>query len=309
MENRVWIIGSANYDTTYRLDHLPARGETILGRDIAGSPGGKGLNQAIAAARGGARVSFVGALGKDEAGEKLKAAMREFGVDVSHVATIDGAASGHAIINVDRNGDNTIVVFAGANNQVPVSEAANFRLGDIAVAQLEIPLDVARHYLRLARRLGATTVLNPSPATDLAAGLLPDVDVIVLNETETSQLSSVEVVDAGSALAGARGIIEQGVGIVVATLGGDGAVVVTRNKAFHVPGIRATVVDSQGAGDIFLGVFAARLLGGAMPEEAAAAANFYAGHAVRHHGSAYLSLLALANLTEPQTTKTNIIPL
>lgn len=299
MENRVWVIGSANYDTTYRLDHLPARGETMLGPDCASSPGGKGLNQAIAAVSGGARVAFIGAVGDDGAGKKLLATLGEFGVDTSRVAVVDGLASGHAIISVDRNGDNTIVVHPGTNDLVPVSDAEIFVPGDIAVAQLEIPLETARHYLTLARRCGATTVLNPSPATELGASLLPIVDILVLNETEASLLGGAEVVDIDSALAAARNMMARGAGMIVLTLGADGVAVVRSDRAFRVPGIAVTAVDTQGAGDIFLGYFVARLCGGSSFAEAAATANHFAGQAVQHHGSTYPSLQKLAHAAPP----------
>ncbi len=307
MENRVWVIGSANYDTTYRLDHLPARGETMLGPDCAASPGGKGLNQAIAAVSGGARVAFISAVGNDGPGERLLRTLGEFGVDVSRVAVLDGLASGHAIINVDRNGDNTIVVHPGTNNLVPVSDAEVFMPGDIAVAQLEIPLETARHYLRLARRCGATTVLNPSPATGQAAGLLPVVDILVLNEIEASRLGGIEVVDTDSALAAARKIMELGAGMIVLTLGADGVVVVQSGRAFHIPGIAVTAVDTQGAGDIFLGYFVARLCGGSSFADAAVAANYFAGQAVQHHGSTYPSLQKIALAAPPPASE--VIPL
>lgn len=293
MEKTVWIVGSANFDTTYRVRKLPGRGETLLSLGLASAPGGKGLNQALAAAWAGAKTAFVGAWGDDAGGRAMREALSGFGVDCSRVAVAAEAASGHALIYVDDNGDNMIVVHAGANDLVPPPDGSAYRPGDVVAAQLEIPLETAGLHLQSARAAGALTLLNPSPADPRAATLLPHVDILVLNETEASALGNAEVRDAASAKAVAEALLAAGRRLVVVTLGGGGVVAAEPGRTFHIAVRPAEVVDTQGAGDIFLGVFAAVMAAEGDAEKAVTRANRAAGISVEYPGSTFASLTAM----------------
>lgn len=298
MSNTIWVVGSANYDTTYEVEKLPQRGETMLTRGMRTSPGGKGLNQAIAAAHWKAQVAFVGAWGRDATGKILAGALAGHGVDTSLVTETPEEASGHAIIYVDRRGDNTIIVHPGANALVPALPADFVKPGDFLATQLEIPLEIASHYLRRAKAAGATTLLNPSPIVPLDDAFLKNVDIVVLNESEAAGLGGVAVDSVDSALFCARAIGKRGPSRIVVTLGRDGAAALDGGRAFHVPGYELSVVDTQGAGDIFLGAFVAHLFGGGSFEEAVVQANRAAAASVMIPGSTYASLARLGERPE-----------
>jgi ribokinase len=242
----VVVVGSLNLDLVTRTARLPAPGETVIGGSYAEFPGGKGLNQAVAAARAGAAVALVGAVGSDHAGARLRDVARDEGIDVSHLA-VGGQPTGRAIISVDDAGENSIIVVPGANAGVNPSD---FPTGKVIVAQLEIPLDTVTEAFRIARGRGATTVLNPAPATDLPSELLVNCDVVVPNEHEVELLG------------GADRLLDAGVSQVVVTRGGAGVDVVTRASTLHLDAFPVEPVDSTGAGDAFCGALSSRLAAG-----------------------------------------------
>jgi ribokinase len=243
----VCVVGSANLDLVVETERHPKPGETVLASTYAEHPGGKGLNQAVAAARSGARVVFVGALGDDDAGRRLAAVMADESIDATKSVTV-GAPTGRAVIVVDESGENSIVVVPGANQQValphPLPPAA------VMLAQLEIPLDVVTAAFQDAHERGVTTVLNPAPAAQLPDQLLRRCDVIVPNQHEAELL------------AGPDALLEAGCGVVIVTRGGDGVDVHTARGVTHVDTPAVEVVDTTGAGDAFCGALAARLAGG-----------------------------------------------
>lgn len=247
----VTVIGSANLDLVVRTARHPRPGETVLGVGYAEFPGGKGLNQAVAAARAGARVAFVGAVGDDDAGTRLSEVLREDGILDEHVAIVPGVPTGRALITVGESGDNSIVVVPGANAHVrPACPDSR-----VLVAQLEIPHDVVTAAFEAASVAGARTVLDPAPAAELPPELLRRVDVIVPNEHESEQLG------------GAAALLAAGVGTVIVTQGARGARVSTvgpdgRIDSSTVPAPRVDAVDTTGAGDAFCGTLAARLAAG-----------------------------------------------
>ena len=247
----VTVIGSANLDLVVRTERHPTPGETVLGSDYAEYPGGKGLNQAVAAARSGARTAFIGAIGTDDAGRTLESVGAIEGIDLAHLTHLEQLPSGRALITVDQAGENTIVVVAGANARVisPGPIATRVMLG-----QLEIPLAVVAAAFQTARAAGATTILNPAPApaTGLPADLLAGCDIVVPNEHEVGLLG------------GTQALFAAGVTTVVTTLGGQGVEIRTGDGQRHnIAAPDVPVVDTTGAGDTFCGALAARLAAGA----------------------------------------------
>ncbi|WP_129789753.1 ribokinase [Promicromonospora panici] len=258
---RVVVVGSANVDLVVDVPRHPAGGETILGGDLRRTPGGKGANQAVAAAQaGGADTTFVGALGRDESAGLLLASLDGAGVRTDVVERVD-APSGTALITVSPDGENTIVVAPGANSRVRVGPAQADRIAaaDVVLAQLEIPLDTVLAAAR-ARREGALFVLNAAPSRDLPDELWEQLDVLVVNEHEAADLvDGPEPSGAATPEALAAALLER-VPVVVVTLGAEGSLVAERDvPPVRVPAARVTAVDTTGAGDTYCGVLAAAL--------------------------------------------------
>ncbi len=274
----VVVVGSINMDLVVTTSHIPAPGETVLGGSFSTLPGGKGANQAVAAARAGAAVSMVGRLGPDAFGDALRAGLADEGVNVDNVGTCKHDPSGVALISVADNGENAIVVAPGANSMirsVHVDDAAAAGLfvgAPVVLLQLEIPIDVMAHAAALAHDAGSIVILNPAPAKDLPPSLWSHVDVLIANETEIEQLGGI---DALNAL----------VSTVVATLGADGIVVHHNGEARSIESLDVDVIDSTGAGDCFCGWFAAELAAGNDVFGAAALANVAAGLSVTRLGA------------------------
>lgn len=243
----VVVVGSLNLDLVTRTARLPGPGETVIGTSYAEFPGGKGLNQAVAAARAGASVALVGAVGDDHAGARLRSVAADEGIDVSHLATIADQPTGRAIISVDDDGENSIIVVPGANAR---TAPADIPAGRVVAAQLEIPLATVTEAFRTARGRGATTVLNPAPATTLPAALLTNCDVVVPNEHEIELLG------------GADRLLDAGVSQIVVTRGGAGVDVITRAPSLHLDAFPVDPVDTTGAGDAFCGALSSRLAAG-----------------------------------------------
>ncbi|MFI8939875.1 ribokinase [Streptomyces syringium] len=271
----VLVIGSANADLTVRVDRRPGAGETVHGTDLVESAGGKGANQAAAAARLGARTALLARIGDDAYGELLLTAQREAGTEVRHVLVEAGARTGTALIVVGPDGDNSIVVSPGANDRLTPEDVTSARETVAASAvlslQLEIPLATVRAAVAVARETGTRVVLNPSPTPDrLEPELLAAADPLVVNEHEARQLSGLTD---GIPAEWARALRNRGARSVVVTLGGDGALALDHADAepVTVPGTAVKAVDTTGAGDAFTGALAVRLAAGT---PLAAAARF-----------------------------------
>jgi ribokinase len=270
----VLVIGSLNADLVVRAPHFPAPGETIQGDDLATLPGGKGANQAVAAARQGASVAMLGRVGKDNFGDLLLDNLTRNHVDTRHVRR-DDASTGTAMIIVDGQGQNSIVLSPGANAQVlPADvEPASFADVKLVLFQLEIPLETVLHAARSAKKNGALVLLNPAPARPLPDDLIASADFLLPNETELTLLTGVPVADIASAEKAARALLVKGAQTVIVTLGANGALLITKDTAKHVPAFKVDVVDTTAAGDAFIGGFACALLRGIELEQAVRYAN------------------------------------
>ena len=272
---KIIVVGSSNTDMIVMAPHIPVPGETVLGGKFLMAAGGKGANQAVAAARLGAAVTFITRVGQDVFGEQALAGFRREGLDARYVVTDSQAASGVALIVVDAGGENVITVAPGANARLAPDDVRPawpaMVAADVLLLQLEIPLAAVQVAAEMAHRAGARVILNPAPAPSqpLPAELLACVTVLTPNESEARLLSGIPVVDRSSAEQAAGWLLEQGVGAVIVTLGARGALIVTSEYQQFVPGFPVEVVDTTAAGDAFNGGLAVALAEGQSVADAA----------------------------------------
>jgi ribokinase len=286
----VAILGVFMADLIFRAARLPAIGETIAGSAFAIGPGGKGSNQAVAAARAGGRVTFISRIGNDTFGELALKTWTAEGIvpRVTRVSTPTGAAF---IYVHETRGDNAIIIVPGAAAGVSPADvdtaAKAIRDSRVFVTQLEQPVDAARHALELARSAGCTTVLNPAPAVTFDDVLYGLSDYVVPNESEAEALTGIAVSDLAGARRAGEVLLARGAGTALITLGERGALFHAKDRSVHVPPFRmGDVVDTTGAGDAFVGAFAAALAGGADPLDAARFGSAGAGLSVTRPGAA-----------------------
>ncbi|UVO26784.1 ribokinase [Bradyrhizobium arachidis] len=286
---RVFVAGSINMDVVATADRHPRVGETIAGKEVLYFPGGKGANQAVSAARLGAKTTLIGRLGKDAFGAELKAFLSDQGIDLGHVQETSEAHSGTAIITV-AEADNTIVVIPGSNALVGEDDVSVVPLvkGDVAVSQFEIPLSTIAAFFRRARAASATTLLNPAPAQKFSRELLELVDILVLNETELGLLSGAalsESTDHAGIIEAARRLQASTSQIICVTLGKRGVLALAGSEEMIVPGRAVQAVDTTGAGDCFVGALASQLADGVALREALRFANVAASICVQRMGA------------------------
>ena len=256
----VLVIGSLNADLVVRAPHFPQPGETISGEDLQIIPGGKGANQAVAAVRQGVSVAMLGRAGKDSFGPFLLNSLKSDSVDITNVHA-DESATGTAIIVVDSNGQNSIVLSAGANGKVTPKDIDALKVeATILLLQLEIPLETVIHAAKWGKQKGMIVILNPAPARELPDELISHLDYIIPNETELDLLTGVSVTDAGSVEQAAKVLLNRGAKNVIVTLGEKGALVVSNNQVAQVDSYKVDVVDTTAAGDAFIGGFASYLV-------------------------------------------------
>jgi len=272
MPAKVVVIGSLNMDLVTRAPRLPRGGETLIGESFATVSGGKGANQAVAAARLGADVSMVGCVGSDAYGAELRGALLAELIDCQAVSTVDGS-SGVALIVVDDNSQNAIVIVAGANGaltpQVIDSFDAVLQAADVIICQLEVPDATVGHALKRGRELGKTVILNPAPASrPLPADWFAAIDYLIPNESEASALTGLPVDSLESAETAATRLIAMGAGKVIITLGAEGSLFADGTRLEHFPAPKVKAVDTTAAGDTFVGGFAAALVAGSSEAEA-----------------------------------------
>lgn len=287
--NAILVIGSANMDLVVSTQRFPQPGETLFGNKFGMYPGGKGANQAVAAAKLGGEVYFLGKMGNDLFRERLCVGMRNDGVQLDHLLIDPNESTGMALITVDSNGQNEIVVVSGSNmNLSPadiVSKRALFAVAKIVLLQLEIPLDTVTQSARLAKEHGATVILNPAPARELPQELLRLVDYLTPNETEAELLTKQAVHDQTSAQTAAMKLLAQGVKNVILTLGEKGALLVNHEKAELFPAKKVQAVDTTAAGDAFNGALAFSLANDKTVEEAIRFANTVAAYSATKMGA------------------------
>lgn len=257
------VVGSTNLDLVVQTPHLPAPGETVLGGRFFQADGGKGANQAVAAARLGSRVTFVARVGTDTFGAHTRRHLEAEGVDTQFLVHDPDAAHGVALILVDPQGENCIAVASGANARLSPADVdraeAAFAEADLLVVQLETPLPAVERAVELAVKHRRPVLLNPAPASPLPDGLLAHVNYLTPNETELEQLLGGGAEGLGGVATSAARLLALGVGAVLVTMGRQGVFVVTPEGGYHVPGRRVEAVDTTAAGDAFSGALAVAL--------------------------------------------------
>lgn len=285
------ILGVFVADTAYRAGRQPRMGETILGNAFKLGPGGKGSNQAVAAGRLGADVSFVTRLGRDTFAEMARETWGQAGVKPAVIETPESYTGAAYIFVEEASGDNAIIVAPGAASLISPADidthADLIRSAGVFVTQLEQPVEAAVRALEIAREAGVTTVLNPAPAADLPDGMLALCDYVTPNESEAEGLTGQKVVSLDDARHAAERLIAKGAGAAIVTLGEKGALFCANGHAEHVAAMAAgPVVETTGAGDAFNGGFATALARGMMPADAVRFACAVAGISVTRHGTA-----------------------
>lgn len=258
MKSQILVVGSMNMDLVVNTDEIPKIGETVLGHRLFQIPGGKGANQAVAMAKLHNNVAFLGKVGSDAFGEPLLKSMKESGVNTEYIEKLEGS-TGIAIINVDRKGNNNIVVIPGANKMVDIEYLKNhysvFEKSQIIVFQLEIPIETVKEGLKTSKELGKTTILNPAPAMDLDDEIIKNIDILIPNEHELQRISKVEIVDHDSLLKAAHVLLKKGIKRIVVTLGSKGVLYIDSKEHKFFGAYKVNVIDTTAAGDSFIGGF------------------------------------------------------
>jgi len=268
--NKILVIGSLNADLVVRALRFPSPGETIQGENLVTVPGGKGANQAISAARLGAQVAMIGRVGADSFGSTLINNLKQNKVDADRVIKDGSSATGTAVIVVDSQGQNSIILSPGANAKVTPSDISpgSFSGCSLLLLQLEIPIETVIHSANLAREKGLLILLNPAPARNLPDDLLRTADYILPNETELGLLTGKPVNDLASVGTAGRSLLARGAKNIIVTLGAQGALIVNQDSVKLTPSFKVNVVDTTAAGDAFIGGLAVRLLNGKSLEDA-----------------------------------------
>lgn len=290
--SQILIIGSANADHVMKFEYLPAAGQTLMSREYRLEHGGKGANQAVACARlakSGAHIDFICRLGKDSVGDDMLQSWLKDGISAEGISQTSNISTGTAMIFIGDNGENTIGVAAGANAELLPEDLENyyalFANAQYLLIQLETPLTTVAKALQMAKRLGVTTVLNPAPAKVLGPNYLQWVDIITPNETEAVALTGVEINHLDDAHLAAQLLHQQGVGIVVITLGAKGAYISSPHFTGLVPAINVQAVDTVAAGDTFNGALVVGLSEGMSIDAAVGFANAASAITVTRQGA------------------------
>lgn len=263
MSNTVTVLGSLNVDTIVTINHMPLPGETISSHDKSSAAGGKGANQAIAAVRAGADVNFVGKVGQDDAGQFMLKSLADNDVDTSNISEDANTGTGSAIILLDDNGQNSIVVYGGTNQLVGTADIesaqAKIKESDFLIAQFETPQAAALEAFKYAKSNGVITILNPAPAAAIMPELLTYTDIIVPNETESETLTGIKVTDEASMLQNFAAFQQMGVKNLVITVGDKGAFYANDQHHEFIPAFKVNAVDTTAAGDTFIGALSSQL--------------------------------------------------
>lgn len=310
MDKRILIIGSLNMDIVIEMKRMPLTGETVLGKNLTYVPGGKGANQAYAAGKLGGRVTMLGCVGDDSLGQKLKDNLAKSGTNVSHIKEIEGKPTGTAVIYVNENGDNSIVVISGANEACDVAYLKQnenlFAESEYVMFQMEIPYETIFYGIRKAKELGKTVILNPAPAPDsLPDDIWEKIDYLTPNETELLKLTGQQVMTMDNIRNGAHQLLKKGVKNVLVTLGEKGVLFVNDMEEQLFPARKVTAVDTTAAGDCFNGAFVTGLAEEMSFENAILFANLASSLAVTKKG-AQSSIPGREELDELSKMKFNI---
>ncbi len=251
-------------DLVVKTERAPKAGETLAGQDFRTIPGGKGANQAVAAAKAGGQVVLIGRVGADAYGTTLNANLASYGVDTSRIFTTPDTATGIALIIVEQSGENRILLVPGANGQVTREDVdaakALIAQAKVLVLQMEIPWETTQYALDLAAANSVSTVLNVAPAYPIPSDMLQKVSYLIVNESEAQLLSGIAVFDLPSAKKAASQLVDQGSKVVILTLGSCGVLLATQKGMEHIPAHTVDVVDTTAAGDAFVGNFVAALI-------------------------------------------------
>lgn len=286
---KIVVLGSSNTDLVVRAQRMPEAGETIMGDKFVMAAGGKGANQAVAVARLGGDVQFIAKLGCDMFGDKAVEGYKAEGLDTSTILRDEYAASGVALITVDENAENCIVVAPGANNKLSCSDVDAMRShiegAQFLLMQLEVPMDVVEHAASIAHAAGVKVVLNPAPAAEISGELLSKVEIITPNRTEIQLLTGVAVTDLESAERAAKVLLDRGVHQVVVTLGSLGALACDGERFVHIPARKVEPVDTTAAGDTFNGAMCVALCEGRTLSDAVRFATVSSSIAVTRFGA------------------------
>ncbi|RLI50365.1 ribokinase [Candidatus Bathyarchaeota archaeon] len=280
MRPKIVVIGCLHTDFTVKVKTIPRIGESVLGKSFKRSPGGKGANQAVAAARLGADVVLIGRVGADVFGKELIKNLRENGIDTKYIIEDSETYTGLALIMVDEDGDNILAVASGADMRIRKEDIDRaeeiIKLSDILLIQLETPLQIVEYAINIAFNEGVKVLLNPAPAQKLSKDLLKKVYVLIPNEKEAELLSNVKIKDLNSSKISAKKLLENGTENIVITLGKNGSIIATKEETVHINGLNVNAIDTTGAGDAFCGALAVALSSGKELKEAVIYAN-YAG--------------------------------
>lgn len=286
---RIAVVGSANTDLQFMSDRVPRGGETIFGTGFDMGFGGKGANQAVAAALCGAEVEMVAAVGGDLLGAETVRNFNSLGVRTSAVRVVPGVSSGAALILVAADGENRIIVAKGANDRLTPADvdaaAAQIAAADLVLLQFEIPLETVYHTLRLAKTHKVRCIVNPAPALPADLGQLALADYLIVNETEAEVMSGRKVVSERDLEGCVDTLLAQGIRRVILTLGARGALLASRSARVHVAPFAVSAVDTTGAGDAFIGSLSVFLAEGLSEEEAIMRANLYAALSATRPGT------------------------
>lgn len=285
----ILVVGSSNTDMIIRLDRIPQPGETILGGEFAIAAGGKGANQAVAAARAGGRVTFIARVGRDMFGDQAIAGFRKDRIDVRYIVRDSTTPSGVALIFVAKDGENSIAVAGGANARLTPANVKKARQAITSAAllilQLETPLETVKAAAHLAAQAGASIILNPAPARPLPDSLLKHVSILTPNEHEAEVLTGIKVKNEAAASKAAAALRARGVQTVIITLGARGAFMADQDRMQMVSGFKVQAVDTTAAGDVFNGTLAVSLAEGQELTRAVRFANAAAAISVTRMGA------------------------
>lgn len=262
--NKVTVVGSINLDTNLRVKRMVKSGETIHAKEHYSAGGGKGANQAVAAARAGAQTTFIGAVGNDAPGKQMLELLKNEGINLTGIATLANESTGQAFITVDDEGENAITIYAGANfgfGPAEIEAQSDLITGsDFVIAQFETPIPATTKAFEIAQAAGVKTILNPAPGEDqISADLLKVTDMITPNETEAETITGIRVVDEASAKKAADRLHEMGVAVVIITIGAKGAFYDYEGTSELVPAFKVKAVDTTAAGDTFIGAMSSVL--------------------------------------------------